>query len=355
MRSLIGSIALVAAFGSTAHADILCYAVNTPLAPTNWNTTVSVPRFDPSLGTLNLVDVCISGQATGSYGVESPDSGPSVVTVSFSANVSLFRPNSSLIATAVPVANFTHNFTPFDGTIDFGGTSGVFVSGINTLATTQLNLTSPSDLALFRGPAGNPGSIVLGVTGVGSSIAFGGGHLITQFQMQAAGMVSICYDYTPVAAPFCAGDGTQTPCPCGNNSSVGADQGCLNSFGMGAALRGAGIASVASDSLVLTCSNLHGATTGLFFQGTAQAGGGAGTAFGDGVRCVLGTNTRIGTKTASAGSATYPQAGDAPISVRGSVPANSTRYYQFWYRNVASFCTAAAFNLSQGVAVQWTP
>jgi hypothetical protein len=124
---------------------------------------------------------------------------------------------------------------------------------------------------------------------------------------------------------------------------------------MGAALRGAGIASIALDSLVLTCSNLHGSTTGLFFQGTAQAGGGVGIAFGDGLQCAFGTNVRIGTKTASGGTTTYPEAGDAPISVRGSVPANSTRYYQFWYRNAANFCTPGAFNLSQGVAVTWSP
>jgi hypothetical protein len=124
---------------------------------------------------------------------------------------------------------------------------------------------------------------------------------------------------------------------------------------MGAALRGSGIASIAADSLVLTSSNLHGMTTGLFFQGTVPAGGGAGIAFGDGVRCVLGSVARIGTKTASAGTTTYPEAGDAPISVRGSVPPNSTRYYQFWYRNAANFCTSATFNFSQAVAVQWMP
>jgi hypothetical protein len=106
---------------------------------------------------------------------------------------------------------------------------------------------------------------------------------------------------------------------------------------------------------VLTCSNLHGMTTGLFLQGTDRAGGGAGIAFGDGLRCVLGTIVRLGTKTASGGTTTYPEAGDQPISVRGSVPANSTRYYQFWYRNAANFCTSDTFNLSQGVAVQWVP
>jgi hypothetical protein len=62
---------------------------------------------------------------------------------------------------------------------------------------------------------------------------------------------------------------------------------------------------------------------------------------------------RVGTKTAAAGVVAYPQAGDAPVSARGSVPAGATRLYQVWYRNAASFCTNATFNLSQGLSVAW--
>ncbi len=355
MRTLFVLVVLVASIGSTAHADILCHAVNTPLVNTNWNTTVSVPRFDPSLGTLTLVDVCVTAQMTGSCGVEALDPFPAPATLQPGVQVSLSRPNLSLIASAVALQTFALNLSAFDGTIDFGGTSGFFVTGLSALTTTQLNLTTATDLALFTGTPGNPGSIVLPISGQGVSIATGSGHLITQFMTQGAGLISICYDYTPVAAPFCAGDGTQTACPCGNNSPVGANQGCVNSFGLGAALRGAGVASVASDSLVLTCSNLPAMAPCLFFQGTSQSNGGAGSPFGDGLRCVAGTVVRLATKSASGGVASYPGALDPPISVRGSVPANSTRYYQAWYRNAAAFCTSAPFNLSQGVAVQWTP
>ncbi len=355
MRPLFVLGVLVASIGSTARADILCHAVNTPLVNTNWSTTVQVPRFDPSLGTLNLVDVCVSGQIFGGYGVESLESIPNPVTIQFSAVVPLARPDLSIIAIAVPTVNGQHNLSAFDGTIDFGGTSGVFQSGLSALATTQVNLTSAMDLALFSGSPGNPGLIVLPISGQGASTATGFGHLITQFQTQAAGLISICYDYTPFPISFCAGDGMQTACPCANNSSVGANQGCLNSFGFGAALRGAGVASIASDSLVLTCSNLPAMTSCLFFQGTAQTNGGAGTNLGDGLRCVSGTLVRLATKAASGGSVSYPLAGDPPISVRGSVPGNTTRYYQAWYRNPAAFCTSATFNLSQGVAVQWAP
>src|SRR5207253_2744498 len=39
---------------------------------------------------------------------------------------------------------------------------------------------------------------------------------------------------------FCSGDGSGNPCPCGNDSTPGANGGCLNSLGRGGTLRGSG-------------------------------------------------------------------------------------------------------------------
>jgi hypothetical protein len=314
-----------------------------------------LPRFDPALGTLNFVDVCITGRAQGSCAVETLDPFPNTAMLNFAVQVDLMRPDTSVIATAIPSAAFTDNLSAFDGTIDFGGTSGVMHTGIDVLVTSQLDLTSAADLALFTGTAGNPGMIVLPVRAQGVSTATGVGHLITQFLSNGTGIVSVCYDYTPVAQSFCAGDGTGTACPCGNDSPIGANAGCLSSIGTGAALRGAGFASVAADSLVLTCSGLPATTSALFFQGTSQISAGAGAVMGDGLRCVGGSVARLGTKSASAGVVSYPQVGDTPISVRGSVFSTALRTYQVWYRNSASFCTVAPFNLSQGVQVSWSP
>jgi hypothetical protein len=49
-------------------------------------------------------------------------------------------------------------------------------------------------------------------------------------------------------------------------------------------------------------------------------------------------------------------AGDPPLSVTGLVPpAGGTRVAQVWYRNSATFCTPATFNLTNGVEVTWAP
>lgn len=43
-------------------------------------------------------------------------------------------------------------------------------------------------------------------------------------------------------------------------------------------------------------------------------------------------------------------------TARAGVPAaGGTRYYQLWYRDTATFCSASPFNLSNGIRVVWVP
>ena len=114
--------------------------------------------------------------------------------------------------------------------------------------------------------------------------------------------------------PFCFGDGSGTACPCGPGA-VG--NGCPNSFVPGGAnLFASGSASTTADTLVLFASNMPPNVNCTFFQGTTQAGGGAGTLFGDGLRCATGTVIRLGSKLDdSTGASSYPQAGEEVISL----------------------------------------
>jgi len=153
---------------------------------------------------------------------------------------------------------------------------------------------------------------------------------------------------------FCFGDGSGASCPCGNLGGPG--RGCATSFsGLGARLRVSGQASVANDSLLLAGDELSNSVV-VVFQGTTQLNGGAGVAFGDGLRCAGGSVLRIGYVTTSAGTMSYPGPGQQPVSVRGAIPAaGGSRGYQIWYRNVANYCTAAPYNLSNGLWIVWTP
>jgi hypothetical protein len=94
----------------------------------------------------------------------------------------------------------------------------------------------------------------------------------------------------------------------------------------------------------------------IFFQGLNQDNGGSGIALFDGLRCVSGSVIRLGVKSSVGGSASYPQAGDLSISVKGLVPpAGGTRHYQAHYRDSATFCTSATSNFTNGVTAVWAP
>lgn len=154
---------------------------------------------------------------------------------------------------------------------------------------------------------------------------------------------------------FCFGNAAA--CPCANAGLPG--HGCENSFATGGGLLlPQGVPSVSSDSFALNVGGLPGSTSALFFQGTTQQSGGAGVAFGDGLRCAAGAVLRLGTRFCSNGYASLGAGivGDPAISVQGAIPAaGGTRHYQAWYRNTASFCTPSGFNLSNGVTATWVP
>jgi plastocyanin len=154
--------------------------------------------------------------------------------------------------------------------------------------------------------------------------------------------------------PYCFGDGSGTPCPCGNSSAVGSSLGCLHSLGTGGGLTATGSPSVTGDTVVLAGAGMPNSSA-LYFQGTTQPGAGLGAVFGDGLRCTAGTVTRLGTKTNAGGGSTWPSGADPAVSVKGNVPAGATRNYQVWYRNAASFCTVSTFNLTNGYSIAWTP
>lgn len=159
----------------------------------------------------------------------------------------------------------------------------------------------------------------------------------------------------PPLYTYCYGDSNQL-CPCFNAVMQGVKAGCQHSLGLGGMLVGTGSPSVIGDTLALQASQLPASTTVVFIQGSTVDGGGFGAPVGDGLRCVQGAIVRLGTKTASSGSASYPQAGDASISVRGGALPGQSLYYQAYYRNAAAFyCTPATFNYTNGVAALWAP
>jgi len=84
--------------------------------------------------------------------------------------------------------------------------------------------------------------------------------------------------------------------------------------------------------------------------------------FGDGLRCIASHLERLYVKSASAGSASAPQAGDPSITARSAalgdpIAPGSMRFYQVYYRDpVLSFCPPPAgnsWNVGNAIAIAW--
>ncbi len=149
---------------------------------------------------------------------------------------------------------------------------------------------------------------------------------------------------------YCFGDGSGTPCPCGNAGAAG--EGCANSSGAGAILGASGAPSVSGGTLVLTGAQLDPGQPGLYFQGDNAVAGGAGAPFGDGLRCAGGSVVRLEVVSASPQGTSQTS---IDIAAKGGVLAGDTKRYQLWYRDPQGSPCGTGFNLSNGLELVWQP
>lgn len=270
------------------------------------------------------------------------------------ALVSFFAPRAS--AEVVTVDQFGFFFAPREVVINPGDTvKWVWHDGSHTVTEGTDGLINGNELWTSTLNSANPTfQFTFTPTFLSTNPKPGGRYDYFCAPHFGIGMRGAIIVATPSAGTsFCFGDGSGTACPCGNN--VTTLTGCKNSDLRGARLRGVGTPSIASDSFVLSISGPTEGGSVLLFQGTTQVNGGAGAVFGDGLRCAGGSVLRLGIKTISFGYTTYPQAGDATISVKAALSSGVTRTYQGWYRDAPSVCTSAHSNMSNGLSVTWLP
>jgi hypothetical protein len=170
-------------------------------------------------------------------------------------------------------------------------------------------------------------------------------------------VVPACAPGTPFCFPISSG---VIACPCSNPGSVGS--GCNNSSNTGGATLGSnGLPSLTIDSVHLIAAGEKPTATSVFLQGTTQIP--SGLPFGQGVRCVGGTLSRLYVHNALAGTVSAPVGTDSSISVRSAalghvIAPDETLYYMVYYRDpiVLGGCPmTATFNATEALAITWSP
>jgi hypothetical protein len=316
---------------------------------------LDVPHFDPSLGTLVEARIAITPHFGAAMRSENTDTfAPETVTMLFAGSVTLTRDGTTLAA-GTSGGYVSQYLLPYDGTLDFAGTSGMTQSLHDDQETTASILPSSPEFAAFIGQMGSttPEHFEVGAALDPECEPFGNPSVVFEARTTTGPEVTITYVYSPSGAAFCSGDGAGSACPC-SNLGVGG-HGCSSPWAPnGVLLTGSGDASVAADSLTLTVSDLPQATMMVLLQ--SDGGSYTGMPFGAGLRCVSGSMIRI--KTLAVGTTATIGAGNGTtsISLAGSIPASGgTRFYQAAYREGPGACNAAPINFSNGWRVAWRP
>lgn len=348
-----GSVAIA----QTCSASSTVVATDTfgPMLPPWSGLPLSVPQFDASLGQLVSATVEVKATLQGLVLVENLSFSPAELVFTLASQVNLQYPPgiSQALSTVVDISGYS-TLAPFDGVVDYQPPSGGSYVGL--MATSQQVQVFTNSTVLASEFSGSASLVLLHSATAFNSFAFTGRGAVFSDTLTSLDL-RVTYKYCPsgTTSSHCAGDGSlSTVCPCGNFGF--ADRGCENSALSGGALLSL-TGTVSPDTLVLA---QHGQPVGsfsVFLQGSAFLA--SGTFFGDGVRCVGGSQLVLYAKRAAGTSVVAPAVGDPSITARSAalgdpIPPGSPRFYQVSYRDIdPTFCSMATFNIGNAVRVVW--
>lgn len=178
-------VAVAEDVGTTA---TVCQTVSMRL--TNWSNTITLPKFDPALGTLQKAIITGTLKVEGAGKAESNDAAPSVIVANVAATGTLSVPGA-LPQTVNPKISQSFNASAYDGILDYAGTSGFSTGTVSTFqAFAPIELVGDA-AASYVGP----GTFDSTAAATGNSNASGPGNVQQIFNTSAQADVCVAYSY----------------------------------------------------------------------------------------------------------------------------------------------------------------
>jgi len=193
---ICGLIALFAILTvGVARANVISYSTTTGLLPTDWSAPLSFSQFDPALGTLTQVQVSLDSSSFVDVAAENLAAMPGSVAFNDAVGVTVDGLGLTPLFTLSLVAVGQQNFGPFDGTVDFAGTSGFTWPTIQTDGS--LSDTWTSGFGAFSGLS------VLGflASSTATNTLSGSAGVISSLDTDSCATLTVVYTYTPANVP----------------------------------------------------------------------------------------------------------------------------------------------------------
>lgn len=147
-------------------------------------------QFNPALGNLQSIQIKVDGRIISDIKLENLDDESSVVSGTVAGNVLVSGPGFNLNVNIAGNATISKTLPAFDGTIDFGGTSGISLGSTTATGSNTQTLTGPA-MSSYLGT----GTVNLSFLAQASTQASGGGNLTANITNQGGGTVTVTYSY----------------------------------------------------------------------------------------------------------------------------------------------------------------
>lgn len=126
-------------------AAVFVHSVN--LAPQNagWTNAVNLPQFDPSQGNLYSVSLRISGQLSGTAGIENLEDKFSAIAANMLGDFRVYDANDQLLLNLNLSQGMNWIVDAIDYNLDYDGTGGYTFNGLLTSGQTSASYLQPGD------------------------------------------------------------------------------------------------------------------------------------------------------------------------------------------------------------------